>query len=116
MYCFRSMEMAVRLFLRILHSGDRPGFIKAPQNRLPKRCRFKRKISTPEKLSFEERKELKRISQKIEKAEAKVATAKQALQDPAIQSDGPELLARTKTEEEVVSFYTRWEDLEARDL
>ncbi len=73
-----------------------------------------------EKLGFEERKELKRISQKIEKAEARVVTAKQALQDPAIQSDGAELLARTEIlqirEREVALLYERWEDLEARNL
>ena len=73
-----------------------------------------------EKLGFEERKELKRISQKIEKAEARVVTAEQALQDPAIQSDGAELLARTEIlqirEREVALLYERWEDLEARNL
>jgi len=78
------------------------------------------KAETPEKLSFEERKELKRIAQKIEKAEAKVAAANEALQDPNIQSDADALLARTQilqeTEKKVAQLYTRWEDLEARNL
>ncbi|NOY85277.1 MAG: ATP-binding cassette domain-containing protein, partial [Nitrospirae bacterium] len=76
-------------------------------------------LEVQEKLSFEERKELKRISQKIEKAEAKVAAANEALQDPAIQSDAEVLIARTKTlqeiEAEVAKLYTRWEDLENRN-
>ncbi|MEC4678597.1 MAG: ABC transporter C-terminal domain-containing protein, partial [Nitrospirota bacterium] len=76
-------------------------------------------LEVQEKLSFEERKELKRIAQKIEKAEAKVAVANEALQDPAIQSDAEVLIARTKTlqdaEAKVAQLYTRWEDLEYRN-
>lgn len=77
------------------------------------------KAETLEKLSFEERKELKRIAQKIEKAEARIVAANAALQDPVIQSDADALIAQTKNlqeiEGQVARLYTRWEDLEARN-
>ena len=80
----------------------------------------KDKTEAGRKLNFEERKELKRIEKKIEKAEAKLEAAKQALHDPDIQSDADELLARSntlqETEADVASLYARWEDLENRNV
>lgn len=77
-----------------------------------------KKEQTVQKLNFEERKELKRLEQKIEKMEAKLEAAKQSLDDPAIQSEPGELLRCTKAhraaEEEMASLYARWEVLENR--
>ncbi|MFQ5597954.1 MAG: ABC-F family ATP-binding cassette domain-containing protein [Nitrospiria bacterium] len=72
----------------------------------------------PQKLSHEERKELKRIEAKIEKASEAVEAVKTQLHDPAIRSDAERLMALTEelqaAEEKVEGLYRRWEELETR--
>jgi ATP-binding cassette subfamily F protein uup len=67
-------------------------------------------------LSYEERKELHRIEQKIAKAEQVVSTLRQQLHDPEIMSDS-ERLAKLyaqlqEAENNVEQIYQRWEELE----
>jgi ATP-binding cassette subfamily F protein uup len=67
-------------------------------------------------LSYEERKELHRIEQKIAKAEQVVGTLRQQLHDPEIMSDS-ECLAKLyaqlqEAENNVEQIYQRWEELE----
>jgi ATP-binding cassette subfamily F protein uup len=71
---------------------------------------------TSQGLSYEERKELHRIEQKIAKAEQVVGTLRQQLHDPEIMSDS-ERLAKLyaqlqKAENNVEQIYQRWEELE----
>jgi ATP-binding cassette subfamily F protein uup len=71
---------------------------------------------TSQGLSYEERKELHRIEQKIAKAEQVVSTLRQQLHDPEIMSDS-ERLAKLYTqlqeaENNVEQIYQRWEELE----
>ena len=69
-------------------------------------------------LSYEEQKELGRIDQRVEKAEAEVVRLQQQLHDPAIMSDAARLkelysqLQAAKTK--VTEIYSRWQELEAR--
>jgi len=68
-------------------------------------------------LRYEEKKELRRIEKKIEKAEAELEQARHALHDPAVASDPERLLALSEAleeaEEKVNRLYQRWEVLEA---
>jgi ATP-binding cassette subfamily F protein uup len=71
---------------------------------------------TSQGLSYEERKELHRIEQKIAKAEQVVSTLRQQLHDPEIMSDS-ERLAKLyaqlqEAENNVEQIYQRWEELE----
>ncbi|QBQ53109.1 ABC-F family ATP-binding cassette domain-containing protein [Nitrosococcus wardiae] len=74
----------------------------------------KQKVS--QGLSYEERKELNRIEQKISKAEQVVDAFQQRLHDPEITSDFErltELYAQLKeAENKVAQLYQRWEELE----
>lgn len=77
--------------------------------------------STPKKsnkkLSNDERKELNRIENKIQKAEEKVAQLQEKLQDPEIMSNSERLAEIYKQVEDaehvVEQLYERWEELEA---
>jgi ATP-binding cassette subfamily F protein uup len=68
------------------------------------------------RLSYEERKELNRIEQKIAKAEQAVDTLRQQLHDPGIMSDSgclAKLYAQLQeAENNVEQIYQRWEELE----
>jgi ATP-binding cassette subfamily F protein uup len=71
---------------------------------------------TSQRLSYEERKELNRIEQKIAKAEQVVDTLRQQLHDPEIMSDS-ERLAKLyaqlqEAENNAEQIYQRWEELE----
>ncbi len=76
--------------------------------------------SEPEtkKLSYEERKELSRITDKIEKAQNKVAQLKREYEAPDITSDPERLLGLSRkisdAEEAVDQLYQRWETLDLR--
>ena len=69
------------------------------------------------KLSYEERKELNRMESKIQKAETRVETIQEKLNDPTIMSDAErlaELVSELETAQaEVDRLYERWEELEA---
>ena len=69
-------------------------------------------------LSYEEQKELGRIDQRVEKAEAEVVRLQQQLHDPAIMSDAARLKdlysQLQAAETKVAEIYSRWQELEAR--
>ena len=69
-------------------------------------------------LSYEEKKELDRISKRIEKAEAEVAALQQQLHNPAIMSDAAKLKeiygGLQAAEAKVAQIYARWQELESR--
>ncbi|MFC1678868.1 ABC-F family ATP-binding cassette domain-containing protein [Elusimicrobiota bacterium] len=80
------------------------------------------KDSAPKKpastLTFAERKELNKLQGRIEKAEAALAAAQEALMDPEVATDGAELQKRHHASEaaqaEVDRLMARWEELESR--
>lgn len=69
-------------------------------------------------LGYEERKELGKVEGRIEKAEAALAAAEEALSDPAIASDVSELQKRQSVVDEaraeVERLLARWEELGSR--
>ncbi len=84
---------------------------KASEKEIP------RQKKQPKKIRHDEQKELNRIENKIQKAEATVGSFQQQLQDPDIMSDAERLekLYRQlqEAEENVAQLYQRWEELEA---
>ncbi len=71
----------------------------------------------PQKLAYEERKELNRIEKKIEKAEGIVDNLQRQLHDPKIMCDADQLAERyaehQEAQKKVEQLYERWEELEA---
>ena len=71
----------------------------------------------PQKLAYEERKELNRIEKQIEKAEGIADNLQRQLQDPGIMCDADRLAERYAEHQEgqkkVEQLYERWEELEA---
>ena len=71
----------------------------------------------PQKLAYEERKELNRIEKQIEKAEGIADNLQRQLQDPGIMCDADQLAERYAEHQEgqkkVEQLYERWEELEA---
>ena len=70
------------------------------------------------KLSYLEARELASIEQRIAEAEERLQARRAALEDPAIASDGPRLLAASADLEEaqkiVDTLYDRWSELEQK--
>jgi len=70
------------------------------------------------KLSYLEARELASIEQRIAEAEERLQARRAALDDPAIASDGPRLLAASADLEEaqkiVDTLYARWSELEQK--
>ncbi|MBS0350784.1 MAG: ABC-F family ATP-binding cassette domain-containing protein [Proteobacteria bacterium] len=75
------------------------------------------KIAKTKKLTYEEQKELQRLPDKIQKAEAAVAALQAQLSEPHIMNDQTRLLQLCKEIEtansKVESLYQRWQELEA---
>ena len=75
--------------------------------------------STESGLSHKERKELRSLEGRIEKADAKLAELDDAMADPAIASDADALIQldnqRSEQQKIVEQLYERWEELEARN-
>jgi ATP-binding cassette subfamily F protein uup len=65
-----------------------------------------------------ESRELETIEQRIAEAEAQLLLKRQALEDPAIASDGPRLLAAysqiTQAQNAIDQLYSRWTELEKK--
>jgi ATP-binding cassette subfamily F protein uup len=78
----------------------------------------KKAAAPKKKLSFGESRELETIEQRIAEAEAQLLLKRQALEDPAIASDGPRLLAAysqiTQAQNAIDQLYTRWTELEQK--
>jgi len=74
--------------------------------------------STKRKLSYLEAREYEGIEERVAAAEETLAQKRAALNDPAIASNGPRLLAASAEMEEaqrvVDALYTRWSELEAK--
>src|SRR5262249_62164283 len=72
------------------------------------------------KLSYLEAREYATIEQRIAQAEHVVKTRQAALEDPAIVSDGPRLVAAQAELDEAQraldSLYARWSDLEEKQV
>lgn len=72
----------------------------------------------PAALSAAEARELRGLEEKIQTAEAQTQKARQALLDPAIATDAPELMERQKTVDALVkkieALYQRWHELETK--
>ena len=70
-------------------------------------------------MSHKERKELRSLEGRIEKADAKLAELDDAMADPAIASDADALIQldnqRSEQQKIVEQLYERWEELEARN-
>jgi ATP-binding cassette subfamily F protein uup len=68
------------------------------------------------KLSYKEARELETIEQRIAEAEERLRISRETLEDPAIASDGPRLLAASaqiaEAQNEVDQLYARWTELE----
>jgi ATP-binding cassette subfamily F protein uup len=78
---------------------------------------LREKPATPrKKLSYKEARELETIEQRIAEAEERLRISREALEDPAIASDGPRLLAASAqiagAQNEVDQLYARWAELE----
>jgi len=80
-------------------------------------------VSTPatlsrKKLSYKEAREYANIERQIAAAEARLVTAQSALNDPAIQTDAPALIAAQFELEQAASaldqFLIRWTELEEK--
>jgi ATP-binding cassette subfamily F protein uup len=71
----------------------------------------------PQKLAYEERKELNRIEKQIEKAEGITDNLQRQLHDPGIMCDADRLSERyaehQEAQKKVEQLYERWEELEA---
>ena len=71
----------------------------------------------PQKLAYEERKELNRIEKQIEKAEGVADNLQRQLHDPGIMCDADRLAERyaehQEAQKKVEQLYERWEELEA---
>ena len=71
----------------------------------------------PQKLAYEERKELNRIEKQIEKAEGIADNLQRQLHDPKIMCDADRLAERyaqhQEAQKKVEQLYERWEELEA---
>ena len=74
--------------------------------------------SAKKKLSYKEAREYAAIEQQIAQAESRQAAAQATLNDPAIQTDAPALIAAQSELEEAESaldqLLTRWTELEDR--
>lgn len=75
--------------------------------------------SADKKLSYQEKRELAELPQKIEKLEAKIATQHAAMADPAFYQQSPEALAKLNQqlqadEKSLAEMYSRWELLEEK--
>lgn len=75
--------------------------------------------SADKKLSYQEKRELAELPQKIEKLEAKIATQHTAMADPAFYQQSPEALAKLNQqlqadEKSLAEMYSRWELLEEK--
>ena len=75
--------------------------------------------ATAQNLSHKERKELRSLEGRIEKADAKLAELDEAMADPAIASDAEALIKldneRAEQQGIVEQLYERWEELESRN-
>jgi len=73
---------------------------------------------TKGKLSYLEAREYAGIEQRVEDAEGEMQSARAALEDPAIASDGPRLLAATAAmetaQQKLDELYARWAELEKK--
>jgi ATP-binding cassette subfamily F protein uup len=78
----------------------------------------KKTMPAKKKLTFSESRELETIEQRIAEAEAQLLLRRQALEDPAIASDGPKLLAAysqiTQAQNVIDQLYSRWNELEQK--
>ena len=78
----------------------------------------KKTAPAKKKLTFSESRELETIEQRITEAEAQLLLRRQALEDPAIASDGPKLLAASsqlaEAQNAVDQLYLRWTELERK--
>ena len=92
-------------------SNEKKSAITAPMS--PKKA-----VAPKKKLSFSETRELETIEQRIAEAEAQLLLKRQALEDPAIASDGPRLLAAysqiTQAQNAIDQLYSRWTELEQK--
>lgn len=70
------------------------------------------------KLSYNETRELETIEQRIAEAEIQLRLKREAVEDPAIASDGPKLLAAyahvTQAQNAIDQLYARWAELEKK--
>jgi ABC transport system ATP-binding/permease protein len=77
-----------------------------------------RTSAAKKKLTYSESRELESIEQRILDAEAQLLLKREALEDPAIASDGPKLLAAasqvTEAQNAVDQLYLRWTELEQK--
>jgi ATP-binding cassette subfamily F protein uup len=75
-----------------------------------------RPTASRKKLSYIEARELETIEQRISESEERLRIRTEALEDPAIASDGPRLLAASadiaEAQNEVDQLYARWAELE----
>jgi ATP-binding cassette subfamily F protein uup len=78
----------------------------------------KKAAAPKKKLTFSESRELETIEQRIAEAEAQLLLKREALEDPAIASDGPRLLAAysqiTQAQNAIDQLYSRWTELEQK--
>jgi len=79
---------------------------------------LKKAASPKKKLSYSETRELATIEQRIAEAENQLHVKRAALEDPAIASDGPRLLAAysqiTQAQNAIDQLYARWTELEQK--
>ena len=77
-----------------------------------------RPTASRKKLSYIEARELETIEQRISESEERLRIRTEALEDPAIASDGPRLLAASaeiaEAQNEVDQLYARWAELESK--
>jgi ATP-binding cassette subfamily F protein uup len=76
------------------------------------------RVTSKKKLSYIEAREFESMEQRIAQAEATLQAKRGALEDPAIASDGPKLLAASaelqEAEKTLDALYTRWIELQEK--
>ena len=77
-----------------------------------------RPVAARKKLSYIEAREFAAIEGRIAEAERQLEAKRAALEDPAIASDGPRLIAASaeleEAQKEVDALYARWSELEQK--
>jgi ABC transport system ATP-binding/permease protein len=90
----------------------------APRPAAPKPAAPAKETKPSKKLSYREQQEWDRMEEKVLEAEAALATAQAAVEDPAVASNPTELQARCAAMEaarvEVERLYARWAELEEK--
>jgi ATP-binding cassette subfamily F protein uup len=84
----------------------------------PEKTEPVRRVAEKKKLSYIEAREFESMEQRIADAETTLEAKRAALEDPAIASDGPRLLAASaeleEAEKTLQALYTRWVELEEK--